>query len=596
MTAPLPPQSPGTRSPGTRSPEDPSGGYGPPRLLVLAPMRIEHLALGPSGRVGPTAFVIERTGMGLTRADRSARRLSRTLPPPGLAPAAVALAGLGGGLRDDLQPGDLVVAERVIEPTGEEVVRLASAPLLAAELRRLGLRARTGTVVSSDHIVTGAERAALAALGADVVDMESTAIARAPWPVPLAVLRAVSDSPDKELFSPAGVAGALPRSSRPPRVAASAGQLGGGGRAKGSIFGRTALVLRRRPAGHRDGRTSPPTLWPPVYVRRQIVHNAHVVSRLEAAGAVFVEELAEVPDGANVVFSAHGVGTSVRDEAERRHMSAIDATCPLVAKVHTEARRFSTAGRQVVLIGHAGHDEVEGTLGTVPGITLVSEPQDVQDLDLDPSRPTAIVTQTTLATDEVKGVVAALEDRFVDLARPAASDICYASQNRQEAVREIAVACDLVLVVGSANSSNSNRLVEVAERSGRPGAPGRQQGRRPPVVARRGAADRRDGRSVHPGRTRRRSRRLPGWARPCLVGRTLCPPRACYFPPSPGGSLRWVFPCARASKSAPTWHNKSWPAGRNSLLLSSWNLFSPATWSATGAAKSSTQRTSSAKG
>jgi 4-hydroxy-3-methylbut-2-enyl diphosphate reductase len=206
----------------------------------------------------------------------------------------------------------------------------------------------------------------------------------------------------------------------------------------------------------------------PVYVRRQIVHNAHVVSRLEAAGAVFVEELDEVPDGANVVFSAHGVGSSVHDEARRRNMITVDATCPLVNKVHGEARRFAAAGRQVVLVGHRGHDEVEGTLGSVPDLALVTTPADVARLDFDPARPTAVVTQTTLATDEVTGVLEALAHRFPDLARPPASDICYASQNRQEAVRQMAPDCDVVLVIGSANSSNCNRLVEVARRSGAP--------------------------------------------------------------------------------------------------------------------------------
>jgi 4-hydroxy-3-methylbut-2-enyl diphosphate reductase len=147
-------------------------------------------------------------------------------------------------------------------------------------------------------------------------------------------------------------------------------------------------------------------------------------------------------------------------------MPTIDATCPLVTKVHNEARRFAAAGRQLVLIGHAGHDEVEGTLGTVPGTKLVSVPDDVVHLELDATKPTAFVTQTTLATDEVKTVVGALEKHFTDLARPAASDICYASQNRQEAVREMAPDCDVVIVVGSHNSSNSNRLVEVARRCG----------------------------------------------------------------------------------------------------------------------------------
>jgi 4-hydroxy-3-methylbut-2-en-1-yl diphosphate reductase len=433
-----------------------------PRLLVLAPLTLEQLALGPNGRVGPVNVVIEHIGMGLAKASRAARRLSAAP-----APAAVAVAGLGGALTDGLVPGDLVVADRLLDATGKEVSRLPSASLLAAELRRSGLRATTGTVVSTDHIVTGPERAALSALGADVVDMESTAVAGAGWAaVPMAIVRAVSDSPGVELFSPAGARGVFKalralRSSRP-ALADWAAAVGPKeiflAEPRSFCAGVRRAIETVERALERYG--------PPVYVRRQIVHNAHVVSRLEAAGAVFVEELDEVPDGANVVFSAHGVGTSVREEAARRQMSTIDATCPLVTKVHTEARRFSGAGRQLVLIGHAGHDEIEGTLGTVPAIALVSRPEEVAGLQLDPDKPTAFLTQTTLATDEVKDVVAALEERFLDLSRPAASDICYASQNRQEAVREIAPDCDLVLVVGSQNSSNSNRLVEVARRAG----------------------------------------------------------------------------------------------------------------------------------
>jgi 4-hydroxy-3-methylbut-2-en-1-yl diphosphate reductase len=438
-------------------------GPGPssaPQLIVLTPLRLEQLAVG-GGRKGPATLVIERTGMGLAKAAQAARGLSATSRP-----AAVAIAGLGGALNDNLVPGDLIVAERLLDATGREVMTLPSAALLAAELRRSGLRARTGTVLSTDHIVTGAERGALCALGADVVDMESTAVAEAGWGVPLAVLRAVSDSPGVELFSPAGARGVYKallalRASR--RALAD----------WAAAVGPKEIFLAEPRSFCAGVRRAIETVeralvrfGPPVYVRRQIVHNAHVVSRLEVAGAVFVEELDEVPDGANVVFSAHGVGTSVMEEASRRHMSTIDATCPLVTKVHTEARRFSAAGRQLVLIGHAGHDEIEGTLGTVPTIALVSRPEEVAGLDLDPNLPTALLTQTTLATDEVAGVVSALEERFLDLARPSASDICYASQNRQEAVRAIAPDCDLVLVVGSQNSSNSNRLVEVARRSG----------------------------------------------------------------------------------------------------------------------------------
>jgi 4-hydroxy-3-methylbut-2-en-1-yl diphosphate reductase len=175
-----------------------------PRLLVLAPLRIEELALRSGGRAGPVTIEVAHIGMGLARARESARRLS-CAPTPG----AVAVAGLGGALAGHLGPGDLVVAELLIDTAGHEVSRLPSAPLLAAELRRLGLRARPGTIVSADHIVTGGERAALSALGADVVDMESTAVAGAPWSSPLAVVRAISDTPTQELFSPAGVAGVL---------------------------------------------------------------------------------------------------------------------------------------------------------------------------------------------------------------------------------------------------------------------------------------------------------------------------------------------------------------------------------------------------
>jgi 4-hydroxy-3-methylbut-2-enyl diphosphate reductase len=443
-----------------------------PRLLVLAPLRIEAMALGPGAisRVGPATLEIERTGMGLTKAHDAARRLRATGPgaPAGEAPqyVAVAVAGLGGGLGNDLVPGDLVVADRLIDTKGTEVARLASAPLLSAELQRLGLRARTGTIVSTDHIVTGDERAVLAALGATAVDMESTAVASQAWGVPLAVLRAISDTPGQELFSPAGARGAWAglralRASRHALAnwAAAVGQ-------------REILLAEPRSfcAGVRRAietvERALDRYGAPVYVRRQIVHNAHVVSQLEEAGAVFVEELAEVPDGSYVVFSAHGVGNSVHEEAAARQMFTIDATCPLVSKVHNEARRFAGSGRQLVLIGHAGHDEVEGTLGTVPGTALVSSAEDVAVIDLDASRPTAFITQTTLATDEVVGVITALGERFSDLARPAASDICYATQNRQEAVRQMAPDCDVVLVVGSPNSSNSNRLVEVARRCG----------------------------------------------------------------------------------------------------------------------------------
>src|SRR6516165_10596304 len=205
----------------------------------------------------------------------------------------------------------------------------------------------------------------------------------------------------------------------------------------------------------------------PVYVRRQIVHNTHVVRDLESKGAIFVEELSDVPDGAVVVLAAHGVAPSVRDEADRRSLLTVDATCPLVAKVHREARRYADAGYAIVLVGHADHEEIVGTVGEAPDeIALVATVDDVLRLQLPADRPVAYLTQTTLATDETGQVVDALRTRFPSLEGPAADDICYATQNRQDAVRLLAAECDVILVVGSRNSSNSNRLVKVARRAG----------------------------------------------------------------------------------------------------------------------------------
>ena len=204
----------------------------------------------------------------------------------------------------------------------------------------------------------------------------------------------------------------------------------------------------------------------PVYVRRQIVHNRHVVEDLERQGAVFVHELDEVPDGATVVFSAHGVAPAVRAAAAARGMNVIDATCPLVAKVHHEVRRFSEKGYEVVLIGHDGHDETEGTMGEVDGVKLVEHPTQVTALDIRDPEKVAYITQTTLSRSDVAGIVTELSTRFPSVVGPHASDICYATQNRQDAVASIAAECDLVLVIGSANSSNAARLVEVATRAG----------------------------------------------------------------------------------------------------------------------------------
>ena len=206
----------------------------------------------------------------------------------------------------------------------------------------------------------------------------------------------------------------------------------------------------------------------PVYVRRQIVHNLHVVRGLERRGAIFVEEINEVPDGAVVVLAAHGVSPQVRNEATAREdLTVIDATCPLVSKVHVEARRFAAQDYDLILIGHADHEEVEGTFGEAPErIRIVSTVEDVGRLELDPARSLAYLTQTTLAVDETAEIIEALRSRFPDVVGPNSNDICYATQNRQDAVRSIAHRCDLMLVVGSANSSNTARLVEVAQREG----------------------------------------------------------------------------------------------------------------------------------
>ena len=207
----------------------------------------------------------------------------------------------------------------------------------------------------------------------------------------------------------------------------------------------------------------------PVYVRHEIVHNRHVVNKLRSKGAIFVEELAEIPAGAPTIFSAHGVARSVQDEAKLRELPVLDATCPLVTKVHVQGRRYARAGRTVVLIGHAGHAEVEGTMGQVDApIHLVSTEAEVAALPLAIDTPIAYVTQTTLSVDDTRSVIAALNERFTDVQGPDVSDICYATQNRQTAVRDLARVSELLIVVGAENSSNSNRLREIGVEMGVP--------------------------------------------------------------------------------------------------------------------------------
>jgi 4-hydroxy-3-methylbut-2-enyl diphosphate reductase len=379
----------------------------------------------------------------------------------------LAIAGVGGGLTGDLTPGDLVVGTEVSD--GTTVTRCPAAPLLAGELRRAGLPVRAGPVITVDRLAGGPSRGELAGSGAVLADMESAYLAAAARDRPVAVLRAVSDTPAQPVFSPGIVTGGLaalralraasPVLARWAAVAGSRRVLLAGPRSFCAGVERAIEIVEKVLDQH----------GPPVYVRKQIVHNTHVVAGLERRGAVFVEELSEVPEGARVVFSAHGVSPAVREEAARRGLDTVDATCPLVAKVHAEARRFAADGYLVALIGHAGHEEVEGTLGEAPeSMALLQTPADVASLrPADPAK-VAYLMQTTLAVDEAAEVSAALRERFPAARAPGSDDICYATTNRQRAVRAVAAESDLVLVAGSANSSNSVRLVETAERAGTP--------------------------------------------------------------------------------------------------------------------------------
>ena len=434
---------------------------GPGDVLILAPMAIEAATLR---RALPGLRVV-RTGTGADRSKR-AQQQTRTGGP-------LAVAGFCGALTSELRPGDVVVASEVRGPGGV-VVPCSGGPLVAA-LRRLGLRrVHLGPIVSADHIVRNDERAILAATGAIAVDMETAWLVGAAGggDRPLAVLRVVADAPGRELDlrRPLGTVADGLTALRVLRRAAPA--LASWARATGQ---RTVVLAGPRSfcAGVERAieivERALDRFGPPVYVRKQIVHNVHVVRDLERRGAIFVDDLEEVPRGALCVFSAHGVSPQVRREARTRELTVIDATCPLVTKVHAEARRFAKSGYTIVLVGHEGHEEVEGTTGEAPeAIRLIGRAEDVDALELPERSPVAYLTQTTLAVDEVQGVVDALRRRFPSLAGPGSDDICYATSNRQDAVKVLAHEADLLLVIGSNNSSNSQRLVEVSEREGCP--------------------------------------------------------------------------------------------------------------------------------
>jgi 4-hydroxy-3-methylbut-2-en-1-yl diphosphate reductase len=429
-------------------------------LLVCTPLRVEARAVRRG--LGAPAEVL-RSGYGTARSAAQADRLRSA------AFTTMAVAGTGGGLSADLSPGDLIVgAEVTLASTGTSV-HCASAPLLAGELRRAGLRARAGKIATVERLFQTGQRERLIRDGAIAADMESAVLLEAAAGRPAVVLRAISDTPRRPLLSPWAVPGGI--------AALRSLRLAGPALARWAAACGPRRVLLAGPRSFCAGVERAIDVvekvleqrGSPIYVRKQIVHNTHVVNDLERRGAIFVDELGEVPDGATVVFSAHGVSPEVRREAAVRGLDAIDATCPLVSKVHAEARRFAAEGYQVALIGHAGHEEVEGTLGEAPqAMTLIETAADVARLKPADSGKVAYLMQTTLSADEADGIAGALLERFPAARGPGSDDICYATTNRQLAVRAIAAESDLVLVAGSANSSNSKRLVETAQRAGTP--------------------------------------------------------------------------------------------------------------------------------
>jgi 4-hydroxy-3-methylbut-2-en-1-yl diphosphate reductase len=427
-----------------------------PQVTVLTPMGLEAAAV----RRGAPWADVRRTGMGPRRAADYARSHDHSDA------AAVVIAGFCGALDPSFEPGDVVLASELRGP--DDTVTCADATILAGVLRRGGLRVHVAPIASERSLVTGPRRRRLAQGGAAAVDLESAWLAPSAGDRPLHALRVVLDTPGRELRNPIASATGTVAACRSLRRAASL--LGDWA----SMLADRELVLaspRASCAGVRRAveivERALEQFGAPVYVRRQIVHNGHVVDSLRRRGAVFVDEVEEVPAGATVVFSAHGVSPEVRRNADARQLNVIDATCPLVAKVHAEARRFAADGFDIVLVGHEGHEEIEGTVGEAPDqTTVITSAEDVARLQVSDPEHVAYLTQTTLAVDETASVVSALRERFPAVVGPPSEDICYATQNRQTAVRALAERCDLVLVVGSPNSSNSRRLVEVAHRAG----------------------------------------------------------------------------------------------------------------------------------
>src|SRR3954447_14775776 len=419
------------------------------RMNICVALRTEAVAV----RRG-TSAPVTRVGMRARRADRATG---------GAGP--IAMLGVAGGVAPQVQVGDVVVASEV---RGEGItVACPAAPLLAGALRRVGLTVHVGPLATQPRLARGSGLGRLAMSGVLAVDMETAIVAEAVGDRPFVAVRVISDNAAAPLMRPAIVRNgyralrtltrvvavveewAAVAAPRTVRLAAPRSFCAGVERAIDIV----ERALDRYGA--------------PIYVRRQIVHNAHIVAALERRGAIFVEELDEVPDGARVIFAAHGVTPAVRSTADERRLAVIDATCPLVAKVHNEVRRYAARDATVFLIGHADHEEVVGTVGEAPSrVVVVDDEEAAATVTPDDPHNVAYVMQTTLAVDEADSIAARLRQRFPSLVAPRSDDICYATSNRQAAVREIAADSDLVLVVGSANSSNSLRLVEVAMRAG----------------------------------------------------------------------------------------------------------------------------------
>ncbi|MGH3411773.1 MAG: 4-hydroxy-3-methylbut-2-enyl diphosphate reductase [Marmoricola sp.] len=415
---------------------------------VCTPLRSEWLAL--RNRLRTDAAELVRTGR--------ASGTPRSTP--------VLVAGVAGALDPALATGDVVVASEVRH--GGRVLPSHASPLLDGALRRAGLTVHHAPLLTTRHLVgSAAERARLAADGTVAVDTESGLLASGDGRT--VVLRSVVDTPDQPLLrpgTPARGASALASLRRcAPVIDAWAAAVGdrevrlAGPRSFCAGVERAIEIVER--ALDKFG--------PPVYVRRQIVHNVHVVRDLEARGAVFVEEAGDVPEGGLLVLAAHGVAPEVRQQAAERELRVVDATCPLVSKVHNEVRRFASREATVLLIGHHDHEEVVGTRGEAPGnVLVVADPDEAERVEVPDPDNVAYVMQTTLAVDEAAETAAVLRRRFPVLAAPHKDDICYATTNRQQAVREVARESELVIVLGSQNSSNSLRLAEVAEAEGTP--------------------------------------------------------------------------------------------------------------------------------